>query len=115
MTQTYNIIELKRPLCYYRKTIKHGKINGYLGIAEDISFKKILENSLLEQKNEFETMFNTSKDGIAILDLESNFIDFNDAYKDMTGYTREELLSKSCISLSVSEYKEDFSSILKYK
>ena len=53
------------------------------------------------QKQEFKTVFETTKDGLAILDLQSNFISFNDAYLDMTGYTREELLEQSCIGMSI--------------
>jgi PAS domain S-box-containing protein len=56
------------------------------------------------QKEKFETFYKASKDGIAILDLESNFLDFNDAYLEMTGFTREELMTKSCIGLSAPEY-----------
>ena len=54
-----------------------------------------------DQKDEFETVFYTSKDPLAILDLESNFLEFNDAYLDLTGYTRDVLAKKSCISMSV--------------
>lgn len=58
---------------------------------------------LQKQKDELEIIFNTSKDGIAILDLQSNFLNFNDAYLKMTGFTREELLKKSCMELSILE------------
>lgn len=63
--------------------------------------KQTLE--LQKQKDRLEMIFNTSKDGIAILDLETNFLDFNDAYLKMTGFSRAELLTKSCINLSVEE------------
>jgi len=62
--------------------------------------------ALLEQKDELEAIFNTSKDGIAILDQESNFLDFNQAYMEMTGYSREELLQRSCLELTVPEERE---------
>lgn len=75
-----------------------------------LSDQKIIEAKLQEQaqilqkqKEEFETIFNISRDGIAILDLDSNFLNFNEAYLQMTGFTREELLCKSCIGLSVPE------------
>jgi PAS domain S-box-containing protein len=55
------------------------------------------------QKKEFEVIFNTSKDPIAILDTESNFLDFNDAYMEITGYTRKELKQKSCMSMTIPE------------
>jgi PAS domain S-box-containing protein len=63
---------------------------------------------LNEQKRTFEAIYKTSKDGIAILDLETTaFLDVNDAYCDMTGFTAEELLRTSCMKLSLDESKED--------
>jgi PAS domain S-box-containing protein len=58
---------------------------------------------LQEINDELHTVFDTSKDGIAILDLESNFLEFNKAYLQMTGYAREELLKMSCVGMSVPE------------
>ncbi len=58
---------------------------------------------LKEQMDEFQTIFDISNDGIAIMDLESNFLNFNEAYLRMTGYTREELLQKSCLELTVEK------------
>ncbi len=73
-----------------------GSFKFMLSIGIDIT------NSEHKQK-EFETIFNLVRDGIAILDLKNNFLDFNQAYLSMVGYTREELLTKSCIELSVEE------------
>ncbi|HEX5328717.1 response regulator [Sulfuricurvum sp.] len=67
------------------------------------------ENQKLEmqrQKEEFETIFNISRDGVAVLDLQTNFLEFNDAYLEMTGFTREELLTKSSIEISAPEDRE---------
>jgi len=59
--------------------------------------------ALKKKKEELETIFNTSKDGIAILDLDTNFLDANRAYLEMTGYDLEELLTKSYYELSLPE------------
>ena len=75
-------------------------------IIHDITEQKNLQMELEAQKEEFETIFNTSKDGIAVLDMNSNFLDFNEAYLEMTGFAREELLATSCISLSAPEDRE---------
>ncbi len=74
--------------------------------VRDITKQKEESKNILEQKIEFETIFNTSKDGIAILDTESNFINFNQAYLEMTGFSREELLTKSCIELTSPEDRQ---------
>jgi PAS domain S-box-containing protein len=59
---------------------------------------------ILEQKDTFEAIYKTSKDGIAILDIETTqFLDANPAYTEMTGYFLDELKRTSCINMSVEE------------
>jgi len=72
----------------------------------------ILQQELIKQKEEFFQIFNTTKDGIAILDLETNFLLFNDAYLQMTGFTEDELLQKSCAELSAPEDVQRSKSVL---
>ncbi len=69
----------------------------------DITDKKLLETALQRQKEEFESIYNTSIDGIALLDLKSRFIEVNPAYLKLTGFTRRELLKTSCMNLTVPE------------
>ena len=83
-----------------------GEMIGIFGVYDDITEQKMIIQELKKQKEEFETIFRNSKDGIAILDLKSNFIDFNDAYVELTGFSREELLTKSCIELTIPSQKE---------
>jgi len=83
-----------------------GNVSHFLGYIIDITNEQENEKILQAQKEEFEAIFKYSKDGIAIVDLETNFLDFNDAYLELTGFTREELLTKSCAVLTTPEYKE---------
>jgi PAS domain S-box-containing protein len=56
------------------------------------------------QKETFEAIYKTLKDGIAILDVETTaFLDVNEAYGEITGYSIRELLRLSCLKLSVPE------------
>ena len=50
--------------------------------------KKLDESNkkLQESNDELETILFTTKDGIAILDLQTNFLFFNDSYLKMTGF-----------------------------
>ena len=82
---------------------KDNSILGVLGIGRNISELKEKEHQLMIQKEEFETIFNNSKDGIAILDLKSRFLNFNEAYLNMTGFSKEELLQKTCLELTIPE------------
>ncbi len=59
------------------------------------------------QKETFEAIYKTSKDGIAILNLETTaFLDANPAYSEMTGFSYKELMSTSCLHLTVDEDRE---------
>jgi PAS domain S-box-containing protein len=56
------------------------------------------------QKQQFEAIYQSSKDGIAVLDVHTSaFLDANPAYLEMTGLTRAELLRTSCFALTVPE------------
>lgn len=80
---------------------------GFKNIIEVLDEKnkqlKNTQDSMQEQKDELETIFHTSKDGIAILDFETKFLFFNDSYLKMTGFTYDELLTKSCVELSAPQ------------
>ncbi|MEA2029970.1 MAG: PAS domain-containing protein [Campylobacterota bacterium] len=79
---------------------KRGELQYIFTIGIDITTRVKTLKLLEHQKEEFETIFKTTKDGLAIIDLESNFIKLNDAYVELTGYSHDELLTQSCIALS---------------
>lgn len=93
------------------------KLIGTGNISVDVTEEKIYEATIKEQKDEFETLFKEAQNGIAILDLESNFLDFNDAHVDLVGYSKEELLTMSCIGITIKKdvpkVKEAFKVVLK--
>jgi len=68
---------------------------------------------LKKQKKEFEAIFETSKDGIAIIDLKTNFLKYNDAYLKMLNYSDDELKTKSLYKLIIIEQKELLKNMLK--
>ena len=86
-------------------SLSDGSIYGVLGISRDISEIKKYQDKIIEQKEEFEAIFNSSKDGIAIIDLESKFLNCNESYCEMLEYPKEELLKKSCLDLTLDEDK----------
>ena len=66
----------------------------------DIGQKKVLQQ---RQEEDYKAIFKYAKSGLAIMDLESNFLEFNDAHLKVTGYTRKELLQTSCVKMSSHE------------
>ena len=81
----------------------NGNIIGVLGIGRDLTKLRDKELELLEQQEELQSIYNTTKDGLAIIDMETNFIKVNKSYCDITGLTQEELLQTSCFALSDPE------------
>ena len=79
----------------------------------DITEQKRLQNNILKQKEEFATIFESSHDSIAIIDLNTNFLKFNTSFMNMIEYTKEELLTKSCKDLTAPEDLERNESALK--
>jgi diguanylate cyclase (GGDEF)-like protein/PAS domain S-box-containing protein len=68
-----------------------------------------MENALKEVSSELETIFNTVQDGVLILDKDTNFLMVNNGYLQMTGYSRAEILQKSCFDLTPYEFREETS------
>jgi len=60
----------------------------------------------------FKTIFNTVKNGVAILDLNSNFILVNDEYEHITGLSKEQFYQTSCIEITSPKNKEEFKKII---
>ena len=85
-----------------------------VGINTDITSIKINEKRILQQKEELETIFKSVRDGIAIINFETKFVSFNDTFIELMGYTREELLTKTCRELTVEEDREKNDYSIKY-
>ncbi len=89
--------------------IKQRRLNKEIEIL-NITLKNKVTNQIKEiQKSGvlFETIFETVKDGIAILDLESNFLLVNKSYERITGLSKQELYQTSSIELTIPKMKEE--------
>ncbi|TGL93491.1 PAS domain S-box protein [Leptospira barantonii] len=62
---------------------------------------KAIDQNLLNSEF-FRQIFETSRDGIAIADLDGNFLEANPAFREITGYSLEELKKDSFWSLAPS-------------
>ena len=69
-----------------------GKITGSIGIARNISDRKRAEKEAAALALRNKILMQTGSDGIQVLDEQGNVVEVNDAFCQMLGYTREELL-----------------------
>jgi PAS domain S-box-containing protein len=70
---------------------EHGQPTAIQGITRDITARKRVEAALRESERRYREIFEGSRDGFVIVDIEGRFIDANQAYCDMLGYSLEEL------------------------
>ena len=80
-----------------------GSMDYLVLIGIDVTQKELIQKEILQQKEELELIFNYSKDGIAILDLNTRFLNFNNSFIEMTGYTKDELLEKTSFEMLVNK------------
>ncbi|HEY1661770.1 MAG TPA: PAS domain S-box protein [Verrucomicrobiae bacterium] len=83
-----------------------GKIIGASKIARDITEHKEAEVKLRESEEIFATAFRSSPAGIALLTLDGRYLEVNAVYSSMLGYTREEMIGQTSISLNLTTAAE---------
>jgi PAS domain S-box-containing protein len=71
-----------------------------LSVARDISERKLAEK-------EYKTIQQTTPDGFFITDLNARFLEVNDTYCKITGYSRDELLRMGITDVEAQESPED--------
>jgi PAS domain S-box-containing protein len=70
-----------------------GEVVQWFGTNTDITAQKQIEDALRESEQRFSTAFRSSPVGILIARVSDNkFVELNDTFEAMTGYTREELI-----------------------
>jgi PAS domain S-box-containing protein len=82
-----------------------GGISGYLGIAVNLSERKLREAALEINERKLRGLFELSPLGIALTDDQGQLVDGNDAFCALTGYSLEELRAMDYWALTPVEYK----------
>jgi PAS domain S-box-containing protein len=67
------------------------KVIGLIGVARDITESKRTEAVLKESEEKFRTLFESAPIGMALHDARGKYVQTNQAYQRMLGYSNEEL------------------------
>jgi len=69
-----------------------GAIIGVIGLVHDITPRKQAENRLTESEERYRTQFNLASEGIIAHNLEGDFLEVNETFARLHGYSRQEML-----------------------
>ncbi len=96
------------------KLISYNDGTAILGTATDINERKRVEEALRESEEKLTTVFQTSPDCIALVKVGDNkFIDVNDAFVKLNGYSREEVIGHTATEVNIWANTDERDRILK--
>ncbi|MGV8073564.1 MAG: PAS domain S-box protein [Syntrophobacteraceae bacterium] len=82
---------------------KTGRTVSWVGLNIDITQRKRMEEALRESEERHRALIEASSDGIFVVDEERMFTSCNQAFMDLFGYTRDEVLGKSARLIHLSD------------
>lgn len=90
---------------------KNGEILYLIGYVTDITKSKEHEISLKKSNNKLQAIFDTSLEGICILNLDTTHLEVNKQYTKLLGYDEEELSVLKCSDFTSKQYIQDNSEV----
>ena len=73
------------------------------GLLVDITSRKLAEDAVRKSEEKFRRIVETAGEGFILMDERFKIIDVNDAYCNLLGYAREEIIGKTPIDLATEE------------
>lgn len=90
-----------------------GTLIGVLGIGHDITERKRIEDALKDSEDKFSKAFLLSPYAISIANAkDGKFIEINDAFVSLSGYSRAEVLGRTAVDLDLWVNVEDRNKVL---
>jgi PAS domain S-box-containing protein len=87
------------------KRDEKGNVSQVIGVAQDVTERKKIEEELMESEARFRTLHEASFGGIGLHD-KGLIIDCNQGLSNITGYSREELINSDGLNLIAPESRE---------
>ncbi|MCK9218902.1 MAG: PAS domain S-box protein [Bacteroidales bacterium] len=77
------------------------RIVGHFGIQRDITSQKLAGNTLRESEERYRTVFKTNPDAISITTLDGVYIDINEGFICLTGFTQKDVIGFSVSTIGI--------------
>jgi PAS domain S-box-containing protein len=89
------------------------RVMSVLGVSRDITERKQAEEKLRELEERFRLTFYTSPDAVNINKMDGTYLEINDGFTQLTGYTRKEAIGKTSADISIWDIPEDRDRLVK--
>jgi len=90
-----------------------GELLGFLGIAADLRERKRREAALQTNERKLRSLFELSPLGIVLMDEQGRLIEFNEAFRALTGYSEEELKKLDNRALTPPEHESQEAELMR--
>ena len=82
------------------------------GTVEDVTERRKAQEIIIEKEEKYRRLHESIMDAIVTVDMSGKLIEWNNAYKEMLGYSDEELRQKSYVDLTPEKWREFESQIV---
>jgi PAS domain S-box-containing protein len=90
------------PVEVHLSMIRLGEEKLMLALVRDLTERKRAEKALKESEKKFKALFESTLDGIYVVDKHRRIIDWNNGAEHITGYSKEDVLGKDCKFLQLA-------------
>ncbi len=80
-----------------------GRVDGYFSLIEDISELRMAGEAKRESEEKFRGIFEDAAFGIGLIGRDARYLEVNDAFAEIYGYEREEMIGASLDQLTAPE------------
>jgi diguanylate cyclase (GGDEF)-like protein/PAS domain S-box-containing protein len=84
-----------------------GKPRYLLGISEDVTERRQQERALRESEEKLRRLYELAPLGIALTDMNGRYVEFNEAFREICGYSEEELKALDYWMLTPIKYEAE--------
>lgn len=86
--------------------LKDGEVVAIQGFARDITERRKMEEKMEKEEEEYRMLVEMAQEGICIDDENENIVFTNEAFTNLLGYEKEELIGKNIFDIVYEEDKE---------